>query len=444
METADYSPSLLSVSKLNNSGHNTEITQMENRKLLIRLIHKAGIVSRKALAEQSGLKQATITIIINDFIKRGLVEEIGLIENENGRRVRGLRLVNRYCMASVRLNVSYLSIAVYDMKGTNLYCHKIFMDTLADPGHTCEVLAGEVNAAANSCLSSDMQILGIGIGVEGPFIIKNQRYQYYDVQKQAYFDLAAEISRRVSYPVFINRMSNYTAYHIWKKEWHDVLGVIVTFTISYTVECGIIVNGEMLNGAQGMAGQIGQIACGEDGAGAPIYFRDAVSVGVLLKNTRELLPQYPDSVLQKCADSLNIRDVIEAYKSGDPLAQRVYDDSAVYCGRAINFIINMLNPNVVFFGDEVPLVDEYFEKVYQEATKGVYTYFNNLEFRERSNSTGYRVKIPEADISMKLLKPDKVRGTMNDPSLLGAAEYVLEAAIENGVFFREHAREGDE
>lgn len=436
MDVANYSPSLLSVSKLNNSGHNTEITQLENRKLLIRLIRRAGETSRKELAHQSGLKQATVTIIMNDFIKRGLVEETGLLENGNGRRMRGLRIVNRYCVISVRLSISYLSVAAYDMNGDNLYCHKIFRDTLSKPEETCDLLEQEIRSIENSCLSPEMQVLGIGIGVEGTFVIKNQRYQYYNVEKKDYFDFAAEINKRVSYPVFINRMSNYTAYYIWKKNWKDELGVIVAFTLSYTVECGIIVNGEMLNGSQGMAGRIGQLVCGyEDDR--PLYFKDEVSVDRLLKNTKQLLPEYPDSILWKCKDNLNIRDVIAAYKKKDTLAMKVYDSCAVYCGRAINSIINMLNPNVVFFGDEVPLEDEYFEKVYQEAIKGIYTYFDRMEFRQHSDGTGYWVKVPESDLSLKLLKPDITRSTMNDPSLRGAAEYVIEASIENGVFFKE-------
>lgn len=426
---------MLSISKLNNSGHNTEVTQSENRKLLIRLMKDAGETSRKELAAASGLKQATITIIINDFIKKGLVKEIGLIDNGNGRRIRGICLVNCFCVIAVRLNISYLSVAIYDLYGNNLYCHKKFMDTLADAAKTCDVLQQEIEVAESSCISDCMQVLGIGMGVEGSFVIKDQRYQFYNVKDQTYFDFAEELSKRVSHLVLVNRMCNYNAYYVWKKMWNDALGIIVTFSVSYTVECGIIVNGEMLNGSQGMAGRIGDLMCGYREDGTPLLFKDAVSVKVLLKNTYDLLPQYPNSILNQYKETLNIRDVISAYKKKDALALKIYDDCAVYCGRAINFIIKVLNPNVVFFGDEVPLVDDFFQRVYQEAIKDVYSDFPNIELKEKRDNSGFRLNVPEAGITLRLLNPGKVRGTMNDPSLLGAAEYVIDASIENGMFF---------
>lgn len=430
----NYSPSLLSIRKINNYGHNTGVTQTENRKLLIRLIKEAGEISRKDLSMESGLKQATVTIIINDFIKKGLVKETGLIDNDHGRRARGLRLVNCYCTISVRLNISYFSVGIYDIYGDNLYCHKKFMDTLNNPTQTCDILKQEIESAVASCVHANMKILGIGMGVEGSFIIRNQRYQLYNVEDQTYFDFAKEMSKRVSYPVLINRMSNYCAYYVWKKMWNDDLGIIVTFTVSYMVECGVIVNGEMLNGSQGLAGHIGEITCGYNEDGTPIVFKDVVSVEVLLKNTYELLPKYPDSILHQSKEKLNIRDVIDAYKKKDPLALKIYDDCAVYCGRAINFIIKFLNPNVVFFGDEVPLVDEFFQKVYEVAIQGVYADFPNIEIKEKKDNSGLKLSVSEADISLRLLNPGKVRRTMNDPSLLGAAEYVMDASIENGTF----------
>lgn len=443
-DVVNYSPSLLSIRKINNYGHNTGVTQTENRKLLIRLIKEAGEISRKDLATESGLKQATVTIIINDFIKRGLVEETGLIDNGNVRRARGIRLVNYCCTISVRLNSSYLSVAIYDVYGTNMYCYKKFMDTLIHPIHTCDVLQQEIETAVAACVSDSMQVLGIGMGVEGSFVIKNQRYQLYNVKDQTYFDFVAELSKRVPYPVLINRMSNYNAYYVWKKMWNDDLGVIVTFMISYTLECGIIVNGEMLNGSQGMAGRIGEIACEYKEDGTPVMFKDIVSVETLLSNTSKLLPEYPDSILNNCKEQLNIRDVINAYKKKDTLALKIYNDCALYCGRAINFIIKVLNPNVVFLGDEVPLVDDFFQKVYEEAIKGVYSDFPNAELTEKRDISGFRLKVPEADRSLRLLNPGKVRGTMNDPSLLGAAEYVMDASIENGMFFKMDEKENDE
>ena len=73
-------------------GKNLEDIQAMNRSLLLRLLQQNKVCSRANLAEQSGLKQATITNIISDFISWGIVEETGLIEGCKGRRAIGIRL----------------------------------------------------------------------------------------------------------------------------------------------------------------------------------------------------------------------------------------------------------------------------------------------------------------------------------------------------------------
>ena len=56
-------------------GKNLEEVQAMNRKLLLKLLQQNVICSRAYLSGKSGLKQATITNIVNDFIAWGLVEE---------------------------------------------------------------------------------------------------------------------------------------------------------------------------------------------------------------------------------------------------------------------------------------------------------------------------------------------------------------------------------
>ena len=60
-------------------GKNSEDIQEMNRSLIIRLLQRSKTISRAELAKKSGLKQATITNIINDFINWGMVEETGII-----------------------------------------------------------------------------------------------------------------------------------------------------------------------------------------------------------------------------------------------------------------------------------------------------------------------------------------------------------------------------
>mgnify|MGYP004699523143 FL=1 len=55
-------------------GYNQGNIQNMNRTLLLNLLRREKVCARATLAEHSGLKQATVTHIINDFIDWGLVK----------------------------------------------------------------------------------------------------------------------------------------------------------------------------------------------------------------------------------------------------------------------------------------------------------------------------------------------------------------------------------
>ena len=99
---------------MESKGKNLEAVQAMNRKLLLKLLQQNSMCSRANLAAQSGLKQATITNIINDFISWGLVEETGLIEGNKGRRAIGIRLKDdSYYVIGIRLSRKYFEIGIF-------------------------------------------------------------------------------------------------------------------------------------------------------------------------------------------------------------------------------------------------------------------------------------------------------------------------------------------
>ena len=430
-----YSPSLLSIRKLNNTGHNSETAMLENQRLLLRLIDRPSVISRKNLALQSGLKQATITNIVNYFLQHNIVWETDLMPKEPGsrRRMRGIQITNRFYVISVRINICFLSVGAYDMRRKNLYYHREYLDTLRDHMHTCDLIQEQVAKIRALLDGAEMQPLGVGVGVEGPFIIRDDRYLFY-TPDQTFFDFTEELRRRVDLPVLLNRSSNLAAYVLWQMLWGEDLGVAVAITVSYCLDCGILVNGEILNGSQGMAGRLHDMVGERLPDGSYRTYKDLASVKALLNNVQAHLSEYPDSVLQRVPKPIAVADVIRAYDAGDPLALRVYDECAIFLGRAVNTILSILNPNVIFLCDDIPHSPRFLSRVYEEATRDIYSDFDVSQSAaglDRSHLVDSRTK---SGITFHLVVPDDFPGEAEDPVLLGAANYVILSSIECGYF----------
>ena len=410
MNRSFYNPALLSMTKLRDRGVNAESTLNQNRRLILSLIKDNKEITRKQLVAMTGLKPATITIAINDFLDSGIVEKTGFLEGDSGRKVMGFRLArDKFCTIAVRLNVSYIAFGLYDINANNLFIKKMFMDTLCDIKKTCDILSKEIEDIRP--LIGDLQVLAIGVAVEGPFIMKDGYYKLPDTKSpDGYFDLGKALNESTGYPVIINRENNFSVYCLWNEEFNKhQLAIIIMIMISYEVECGIMVNGEIINGQNGSAGLLGKLSTEIDEKGNQINFSDKVSTAAVLNRTMELMDKYPNSQLVMKRDDLNIRDVIKAFFENDELAIVVYTEVGKQIGRMIVNLVNLLNPDLVIICDEIPLSKR----------------MENIIIKEAKRFLPDEV-LP--DISILTNRAD--RQTQTDPSLLGACHYITDAFIE--------------
>lgn len=119
------------------------------------------------------------------------------------------------------------------------------------------------------------------------------------------------------------------------------------------VGSGIIIDGKILRGIDGLAGEIGHICiepfgqpCGCGSRGCVEQYTSATAV---VRQTRELEGQYPKSLLQN-KSRLTSADVYAAGKQGDELALEVFRRMGFYLGLALGGLINTFNPEAIVVG----------------------------------------------------------------------------------------------
>ena len=99
-------------------GLNQGNIQNLNRSLLLNLLRREKICARTTLAEHSGLKQATVTHIINDFMNWNLVKEVGLLTGVKGRRSIAISLnTEDLAVAGIRIARKDFSVGLFNLYG---------------------------------------------------------------------------------------------------------------------------------------------------------------------------------------------------------------------------------------------------------------------------------------------------------------------------------------
>jgi hypothetical protein len=100
------------------NGANLEKVQNLNRALVIKLLYRKHCNTRSAVARASGLKRATISNIVDDLIRWGLVKETGAITGEKGRRSIALELNDdKYVSICVHMYRDVLVFGILDIRG---------------------------------------------------------------------------------------------------------------------------------------------------------------------------------------------------------------------------------------------------------------------------------------------------------------------------------------
>lgn len=180
----------------------------------------------------------------------------------------------------------------------------------------------------------------------------------------------------------------------------------IMVTLGTGVGGGVIIDGRVLRGVDGTAGEIGHICVEPFGAPCGCGSRGCVeqyaSATAVVRMASEKCSQYPGSVLNG-RQRLTSLEIYEAGKNGDELALEVFRLVGFYLGISLVDLINVLNPEVIAIGGG--------------AAAGWDLFIGHVEDQIRTRAflePGMRAKLVRAELG-------------DDAGLLGAARLAFES-----------------
>jgi glucokinase len=199
------------------------------------------------------------------------------------------------------------------------------------------------------------KILSVGFGMPGIFSSKEQKIlqspNYPDLDN---FALVPAISRFVDVPFCVNNDANMAAYGEYRCGAGQNAHSLVLLTIGTGVGTGIILNGNIWEGACGFAGELGHAVVNPNGepckCGSRGCLETEVSAPKIVKNY-----QYYSKNLQ----NITVEDISQSAKNNDKAAQKAFTDAGYYLGLGLALAINLLNPEKILLGGGVMEAGEF-------------------------------------------------------------------------------------
>ncbi|RWZ60079.1 ROK family glucokinase [Halobacillus fulvus] len=209
------------------------------------------------------------------------------------------------------------------------------------------------------------QVAGIGAGAPG-FVDTETGYIHEAVnigwKDYNFGEILAELT---GFPVWVDNDANLAALgENWLGEGEGSENLIA-ITLGTGVGGGIITNGDIINGANGTAAEIGHVTVVKEG-GAPCNcgktgcLETETSATGIVRKAKVALKQHASSVLAPLAEegTLTAKDVFEAAAKNDQAALEVLDDVMDTLGLAIANLAIAINPEKIVIGGGVSKAGE--------------------------------------------------------------------------------------
>ncbi len=321
----------------------SEVVRDINRRIVLNLIRTRHPISRADLARVSGLQRSTISLIVEQ-----LMEENWVIEGATGRLPRGrrptfLRLNDERVIVGIDIRPSQITLAMADANGK--FTSQESMETPADGRAAIEAMVKAVRRIMSSC--GTKLIEGIGISVPGRFDPGSERLVFAPNLKWRDIDIRGPIAEATGLDVALENAANACVLAaVWFDRPQEVRDMVVV-TVSEGIGAGVLANGQLVRGFNGMAGEFGHVPVDRSGPPCGCGSRGCWEV---FASNRAALRYYSESA--DSPDGLTFTDLLSRADHGDANAVKALEQMAHHLGRGMRMIVAGVAPErIVVIGD---------------------------------------------------------------------------------------------
>ncbi len=235
---------------------------------ILNAIRTAKSISRIELAQITGQSRASVTNITARLIDNNLIYEKEAKDSKQRGRKRVMLALNADAAYVVGIKVSafMISCAVTDMQADVRSSVDLPVRTANKP---VEFVADLIEEGVSYCIAqaglTPSMISGIGTGIPGLIDQRKGINHWTLFYQKDNAPLRALIQGRFDFPVWIENDANtVTLAHQWFGHGRGIDNFLVV-TIEDGVGMGIVVNGQLYTGEQGMAAEFGHVVIYPDG-----------------------------------------------------------------------------------------------------------------------------------------------------------------------------------
>jgi len=328
---------------------------------LLEALRQLRTTSRSALARETHTSRGMVSLIVDEFLREGLVREEGRGNSTGGRPPR---LVS-FCPDAVLAAGAALSDAHWALVLVNLDAQVVrrIESPLSGPtpGDAVEALETGYRAISRA-LGAARLLPAVGLGTPGLVDIRSGEIVTAADRGWANVPMASMVAEKLGLPsvIMANRSRVGALAEVWQGAGRGLEDLIYVW-VGSGIAAGIVHKGRLYVGANSSAGELGHVTVRPDGplcgCGNRGCLQQLASGPAIADAARRRLRETPASLIAEMVsdhpERITAQTVFAAAEGGDATAQELLAQAGSYLGLAIGNLVNLFNPQMVVLGGPV-------------------------------------------------------------------------------------------
>lgn len=331
-----------------------------NRDLVLEVLRRNQPISRVAIARRSGLQRSTISAIIERLIAEGWIREGSVVKTARGRRPTMLSMNEDLVILVADVRPTRAILAVVDLNGR--FLSRAVIPLISDPKRGAEAIAEGMLKLRSQF--PDKTCEGVGLSLPGRVDRKTQKIAFAPNLPWVGFDIRTVLQKRLRLQVELENAANAC---MLSEAWFGRLDGVrnaVLITISEGVGAALMVNGALMEGANGIAGEFGHIPISETG---PKCACGQTGCWEMFASSRAALRYFHESSPDQTVPTMEQLMNMEA--SGNEKARHALETQADAIGRGLRMVTAAFNPEIILFAGDITLRWEMMGRIIEQQVK---------------------------------------------------------------------------
>jgi predicted NBD/HSP70 family sugar kinase len=327
-----------------------------NLSLVMRHLQTCGPSSRAAIAGRTGIAKATVSSLVTELVRRGVVRDIGVLDTgRQGRPASLVELDGRYVVTiGAELNVDFLAVVVADLSARVVFERRVPVETASTDhgfllGQLVRLLEEAIAAAAPARVAAATVAVSGVVDPTTGVVRFAPNLGWHDLP------ISEHLARKLgpSFPITVENDANMGAFAEYRLGGHAHSSSLAYVVGAQGVGGGVVVDGSLLRGRRGLGGEVGHMVLVRDGlacrCGGRGCWETLIGLGQVLHATMaeeadELLHDY------SIGPEAKVAAIVQRLADGDDHVPHALAEIGAWLGVGLANLTKLVDPDVIVLG----------------------------------------------------------------------------------------------